>query len=289
MCFAGLNNFSSCEMAACLLCTRTQEFESCSFHMLKIIKSAPNWMAWWNSALWKFLDFVQSNQNNTLDENQRCAIEKLHPVDPSLSLHTSRYQPPLPTSLCWITESAKGGGGVYTPHSHTQNAINVILECAAAVITVYLNLRCCHCFSQISNGSLIHLRFIFLLCAITTYIVSWWGKTHTYTAHTHTHVYVHTYIHQNSVNYISTSTRGSRPFFTQQSLPSSPQQHLHPLSLEIKSQIWCQFYCQFILPVGLWNIYTCREKGCFCLSIQSSSLQHPAGCGTTRWGGDWWV
>lgn len=202
MCFAGLNNFSSCEMAACLLCTSKQEFQSCSFHMLKIIKSAPNWMAWWNSALWKFLDFVQSNQNNTLDENQRCAIEKLHPVDPSLSLHTSRYQPPpTPTSLCWITESAKGGGGVHTPHSHTQNAINVILECAAAVITVYLNLRCCHCFSQISNGSLIHLGFIFLLCAITTYIVSWWRKTHAYTAHTHMCMYC-TYIYASETQWI---------------------------------------------------------------------------------------
>lgn len=33
---------AKCEMAARLLCTGIQEFESCSFHMLKIIKSAAN-------------------------------------------------------------------------------------------------------------------------------------------------------------------------------------------------------------------------------------------------------
>lgn len=85
-----------------------------------------------------------------------------------------------------------------------------------------------------------------------------------------------TYI-RDSVNNIITSAQRPWP------LPSSSSLQLwHRFPPEIKSRIWCQFYCQFILPVCPWNIHTCREGKSFsCLGIQNSSWRHPAGVGTT--------
>lgn len=62
-----------------------------------------------------------------------------------------------------------------------------------------------------------------------------------------------------SVNNI-TLTQGLWPFVSVHASPSSPLQPWHHSSLKIKSQIWCQFYCQFILPVCAWNINTCGGK-----------------------------
>lgn len=76
-----------------------------------------------------------------------------------MHVHTLNCISPRPfsLSLCWITESANRVVIIRCQHPPSQNVINVILQCATAVIRLYhnlLNLQCCYCLPRTSYASL---------------------------------------------------------------------------------------------------------------------------------------